>query len=267
MSLYVKNKSILGVKFSDISNKDLIDLILKNKEEFIYINTPNPEILVAANKSETYKSVINKADIVLIDGIGILWALYIKNRLSNFPIIFKVILGYLSLILIPFKKFNINGIERITGTDTLDNVLKNASQNNKIYLLGARPNIANKLKEKYEKINSNLKIAGTCHYSPSESKLIIDKINKSNANILFVAYGAPKQEIWITENIKYLKNIKIAIGVGGAFDYLSGTTKRAPKLMRKLGLEWMFRLALEPRARLKRIYTATIVFPYKVLSS
>ena len=60
MSLYVKNKSILGVKFSDISNKDLIDLILKNKEEFIYINTPNPEILVAANKSETYKSVINK---------------------------------------------------------------------------------------------------------------------------------------------------------------------------------------------------------------
>ena len=87
---------------------------------------------------------------------------------------------------------------------------------------------------------------------------------KRNQKILFVAYGSPNQELWIAHHLHELKSVKIAMGVGGAFDFLAGERKRAPKWMQRLGLEWLFRLIQEP-SRIKRIYNATIKFPLKIL--
>jgi N-acetylglucosaminyldiphosphoundecaprenol N-acetyl-beta-D-mannosaminyltransferase len=93
---------------------------------------------------------------------------------------------------------------------------------------------------------------------------ILAEINQVGAKILLVAFGQVKQETWIAENLKNLPNIKVAIGVGGTFDYLAGQVKRAPSWMRSLGLEWLFRLIMEPQ-RIGRIWNATVGFSWLVL--
>src|SRR5690606_23109000 len=89
---------------------------------------------------------------------------------------------------------------------------------------------------------------------------LIERINASKAEILLVAFGAPKQEIWIAENAKDLKHIQIAVGVGGLFDYLAGNVANPPKFVQTIGLEWLFRLITQPY-RFKRIFRAVVVFP------
>ena len=94
---------------------------------------------------------------------------------------------------------------------------------------------------------------------------LLKKINEKNPDIIFVALGGLKQEKWIDVNLKNLPSVKLAMGIGGAFDFISGKIKRAPLVMRKLGLEWLFRLFLEPR-RIKRIFNATVRFSYRVIA-
>lgn len=136
----------------------------------------------------------------------------------------------------------------------------------KIFLLGGENGIGKITRIKLIKKYSKIKIVGTHsgNGTKKEDKQIIDKINKSEADLLFVAYGAPKQEKWIYRNLKLLKSVKVAIGVGGSFDFISEKVKRAPKIMRKLNLEWLYRLIKNPK-RIKRIINASIVFPIKVL--
>ncbi|MDD3861933.1 MAG: WecB/TagA/CpsF family glycosyltransferase, partial [Candidatus Gracilibacteria bacterium] len=138
----------------------------------------------------------------------------------------------------------------------------------KIYLLGAKEGTAEKVKEILEKKYHKIQIVGTFSGSPSpeEEKEITNLIKESNANVLFVAYGAPKQELWIARNIKKMPQVKLAIGIGGAFNFIAGILKRAPKFMQKMGIEWLYRLFQEP-SRIKRIYNATVKFSLKVLKS
>jgi len=113
-----------------------------------------------------------------------------------------------------------------------------------------------------------VKIAGTFAGSPSQEEDVnIRKlIDQSEAKILFVAFGAPKQEMWIARNLAHLKHIKVVMGVGGAFDFISGTIKRAPYWMRRIGVEWLYRLIKQP-SRIGRIFNATIKFPIVFLGS
>ena len=94
---------------------------------------------------------------------------------------------------------------------------------------------------------------------------IFDQINQSGAQVLFVAFGMGKQEKWIHENLSKMPGVKIAMGVGGSFDFISGKIKRAPLFMRQLGLEWLYRLIQQP-SRIKRIFNATIKFPWLALT-
>ncbi|MBU1992726.1 WecB/TagA/CpsF family glycosyltransferase, partial [Patescibacteria group bacterium] len=134
----------------------------------------------------------------------------------------------------------------------------------RIFLLGAAKGVAEEVKEKFKKA----KIVGTYEGSPApkQEKKIRELIVNSGTEVLFVAYGAPAQEMWISRNLKFLKTVRLAVGVGGAFDFLSGKVKRAPGWMRKIGLEWLYRLIKEPR-RIRRIINAVIKFPYKIISS
>ena len=93
------------------------------------------------------------------------------------------------------------------------------------------------------------------------NKKIIQKIIDSKANVLFLGLGAPKQEIWIEKNKKNLPNIKFFAGLGGSFDFVAGKQKRAPIFLQKIGFEWIWRLFLEPKKRIKRIWRATVIFP------
>jgi len=133
-----------------------------------------------------------------------------------------------------------------------------------IYLLGGEKGIAyatsTKLKQKYK----NLRIVGTQDGMKADATNL-DLIRKAYPDILLVAFGQVKQEKWIRENLGKLSFIKLAIGIGGAFDYISGNIKRAPNIMRHLGLEWLHRIHLQPK-RGKRIINALIKFPILIIS-
>lgn len=235
---------ILGVKFDKVTLEEATFLAIKwaKEEHQRHITTPNPEILLKAQKNEKFKEVLNKSSLSIADGTGILLAArYLKKRLPC----------------------------RVTGIDLMQKICeKSVHENLKIFLLGAKEGVSEKTKEVLEKKYHGLKIVGTHAGSPQEfeERQITELIDKSGAEILFVAYGAPAQELWIHRNLHKMPKVKVAIGIGGAFDFISGSKKRAPKLMRKVGLEWLYRLFQEP-SRIKRIYNATIKFPIKVISS
>ncbi|MBR1414167.1 MAG: WecB/TagA/CpsF family glycosyltransferase [Bacilli bacterium] len=141
--------------------------------------------------------------------------------------------------------------KRVTGVDLMNKICENCHDiNGKIFFYGAKKEVVEKLnvvlKEKYPNITISGYIDG---YSDSDK--VINAINKSKANILFVAMGSPKQELWVIDNIDNL-NVNVIMGVGGSFDVLSGTKKRAPKFFTKLNLEWLYRMVCEPK-RMKEL--------------
>jgi N-acetylglucosaminyldiphosphoundecaprenol N-acetyl-beta-D-mannosaminyltransferase len=263
---------VLGVKFDNVTLKTALDeaISLAKGKGKSYIVTPNPEILLEAQKNEKFLRVLNEANLSIPDGIGILWAskfLTIKKRTSSKIYLFiKWIFSILSVVIYP-KYIRSVLTERVTGTDLMQEICRESVKHGlKIFLLGARSGTAEKIKEILEKRYEGIKIVGTESKTPSiaDEEYLKNIINKSGADILFVAYGAPNQELWIKRNLPKFNTVKLAIGVGGAFNFIANIKKRAPIFMQKLGLEWLFRLIQEP-SRIKRIINATIVFAWKVL--
>lgn len=241
---------ILGVKVDEMdlegarerAREFLRDLIGKQHKIF----TPNPEMAVKAQKDENFKNILNAGDLNLCDGFGL--ALACRLAGTKAP--------------------------RITGANFMLELCQVAAEEGRsVYLLGSgEDEVVRKAAENLKQQFPNLKIAG-CDKGPAISENFqsvdnstIQLINQSRPDILFVAFGMGKQEKWIHENLSKMPSVKIAMGVGGAFDYLSGKVKRAPLLMRKVGLEWMYRLLTQPR-RFERIFNATIRFTYLLISS
>ncbi len=156
--------------------------------------------------------------------------------------------------------------ERVTGVDTMTDLCLALTKEHPVFLLGAAPGIADKAAAVLKAKNPGLNVAGTYAGSPADSDApeILRKIAVSGAQILFVAYGAPKQDVWIDRHLKELPSVKIAMGVGGRFDFIAGAQVRAPTAFRSLGLEWLWRVVREPK-RIGRILTAVVVFPWMVL--
>lgn len=240
----VKNKTeILGVKIDPCTMQEVLahlTIQINNKKQ-TFVVTPNPEMLLIAKKDEEFKKIMNGADLAIPDGIGLVWA-------SRFV-----------------GKMKIS--ERVTGTDLMQKLCEKAPQHGwKIFLLGAQAGVAEQAAKILQTKYPGLEITGCYAGSPlpAEDDYISKKIALSGANILFVAYGAPVQEKWIARNRKKMPDITCAIGIGGAFDFIAGIRKRAPLWMQKTGLEWLWRVIQEPK-RIKRIWNATIVFPWKVI--
>jgi len=217
--------SILGVKIDRVTKKQTIEKIANfvKSQKPHQIVTINPEFVMTAQKDKEFKEVINRADLAIADGVGIIWASrLVQHSLS----------------------------ERIAGVDLVDEIAKLASQNNwSIYFLGAKEGIAQKAAENLKKKYKNLKIVGFESGSPHDLT-IIEKIKKTKPDILLVAFGAPKQDKWIYK-FKESLNVPVMMGVGGSFDFIAKKVPRAPKWLQNIGLEWFHRLINEPW-RLKR---------------
>lgn len=228
--------SIFGVKIFNINLQDttkLLNAYLKgNKLNKIY--TPNTEIVMAAKNDSQIKEILNRGDLLIPDGIGLVYGSRIKGK--------------------PLK-------ERVTGYDISIKLLETANQNKySLFLLGGEVGIAKMAAEKISKEYPNIEILGYHHgyfkgshlgiQDSREENEIIHEINMKNPDIIFVGLGFPRQEIWIDRNAHRL-NARIAIGNGGVMDILAGKSKRAPEIYQKLGLEWLYRLLKEP-SRIKR---------------
>lgn len=210
------------------------------------IVTPNSEIVVNAGKDTELKGIISTADLIIPDGIGLVYA----SKLLGFPL-----------------------KERVTGIDFLYRALGLLEKEQKsVFLLGGRPQgkgalsvaetAAMRMKERFP----GLRIAGIHHgyFNDEEELKIVEEINRSGADFLCVALGSPKQEKFMGRHRSKLL-VKAAIGVGGSLDVWAGTVKRAPRFFRDHGLEWLYRFVKQP-ARYKRI-AALPKFMIKVLIS
>ncbi|HHW49370.1 MAG TPA: WecB/TagA/CpsF family glycosyltransferase [Clostridiaceae bacterium] len=220
---------ILGVRIDKVTmNEALQKLQSFLQEDRVHtIYTPNSEIMMAAQRDEYLKDILNSADLLVADGAGVVLASRILK--VNLP-------------------------EKVAGFDLVRNSFSmEASKKTRYFLFGSKPGVAEAAKEKILNTYKNVEIAGCYHgyFSPEDEDNIIDMINRSGADILLVALGAPKQEKWIHENKDKLK-VKVCIGVGGSLDVLSGNVKLAPEFFRRNGLEWLYRLYKEPR-RFKRM--------------
>lgn len=221
-------ENILGVEVSPLSYEDLKRNIEgdieNNKKSFIV--AINPEKILKARKDEYLKELLNNATYEIPDGIGVIYA----SKL---------------------RKGNIK--TRITGIDSMEMLCKLSEEKKyKIFMYGAKEETIKKAKENLEIKFPNIQIVGTINGYEKDNNKIIKAINKSKADIVFVALGSPKQEYWITENMNKV-NAKIFQGVGGSFDVFSGNIKRAPKWMQKIGLEWLYRLIKEPKRIFRQI--------------
>ena len=241
--------NILGINISTLKKEEAlkkIEQFLKDRKQH-YIVTPNPEIILEAHRDEELFYILNKADLAIPDGAGLKFAAWAMGR----------------------------NLSRVTGADLVEELLKMAQEKNlKIAVLNWERGLSNKqdieniLKDRYK----NLKFSIMEAERGSTPKLGVEPLD--GADILFCTLGAPYQEKFIYHTINSspyegegrvrLPSVKVAIGVGGAFDFLTGKIKRAPKIIRWMCLEWLWRLAKQPH-RAKRIYQAVIVFPWEFI--
>lgn len=244
--------SIMGVRIDNISMNEVLknaeEKIEKNEQYIIY--TPNTEFIMMCQKDEEFFNLLNESDINIPDGIGLIYAGKIKKH--------------------PLK-------EKVGGYDLSVNLLKMANDKGlRLYVVGGKPGVAEAAMKNVREKYPGIKIVGAQHgyfkgthlgKSGHEEELaVIEDINKHQPHILFIGFGAKKQEQWIEYN-KDLINANVIIGNGGTLDGLAGIVKRAPDIFIKLGLEWLYRLMKEPK-RIKRqvvlpIFMIKIIFGNK----
>ncbi len=214
--------TIFGTRFNSTdleeTREELLSLI--RAEETKYVATPDVTAVIRAEKDKFLRGAFRIADLVTPDGFGLIWAANLHG--------------------LPLKS-------RVAGIDILEEIFA-CDRSLTVYLLGSKPGVAKKAGENIEREYERIEVVGNHHgYIETEGpESVISEINETDPDLLLVGMGVPKQERWITEN-KEKVNASVVMGVGGSFDVISGNLPRAPRWMRERGLEWLYRIRLEPR--------------------
>lgn len=218
---------VLGVSFDDLTMDEAVEIALGFMQErrACYACTPNPEIVMAAKGDAALRAALSGAELVLADGVGITKA--------------AAMLG------MPLKS-------RVPGIDFASNVISRLAQRGgSVYLLGAKPLVAEAAAEKLTQTYPGIVIAGTNDGYFTDDAPVIEKINAASPDFLMVCLGSPKQELWMSANAGRL-SCGLMAGLGGSLDVLAGNVQRAPETWRRLGLEWLYRVIKQPK-RLGRV--------------
>ncbi len=240
---HLEKINLFDITFSNITMKKAVKLLaleLDTATSARGVFFVNADCLNKTFVDPSYKQILQQADHIFPDGIGLVVA---GKMLKN-----------------PLK-------ENVNGTDMLPYLSAMAKQKNKsFFLLGGKPGVAEEMAQQLEN-KMGVAVAGYHHGyfdHQLESEPIIDEINRSGADILLVAFGAPLQEKWIAANLENL-DPKIVMGVGGLFDFYSGNIKRAPRWLRELGLEWVYRILQEPGRMWQRYVIGNPLFLTRVI--
>lgn len=187
-----------------------------------------------AQTNKVYHQVLQKADLVLNDGIGI----KLGGFLNNTPV-----------------------QDNLNGTDLIPKILALAAQKNQsVFLLGGKPGVAQLAKEVLEKTHAKPLICGIHDGYFTDARQMIEKINASKADVLVVGMGVPLQELFIEQNKHLFTTVRLAVAGGAVLDFISGTIPRAPVWIRSIALEWLYRLVLEPKRLWKRYIWGNLLF-------
>ncbi len=247
------NKVFLGgVGINNIKKNEAFEfargVINTANHKTAFVVTPNPEIIVEALRNPEFFTVLNNADLSLADGIGL--------NLAG-------------------KLFGHHGMERIPGIDFVEYLLKHYKDRPlEVFIVGGEGGTAQRAAQKLKKHFPVHNFKGAT-FAPEimhdgtykqdyDRKGITKELAYFLADIILIGFGAPKQELWMAKNMSYFPSTKLAVGIGGAVDVWAGNKIRAPRFIRALGFEWLWRLATEPR-RIMRIFNALIVFPISLL--
>jgi N-acetylglucosaminyldiphosphoundecaprenol N-acetyl-beta-D-mannosaminyltransferase len=238
--------NLLGVHINDFSLPEILSFIVQtiqsgNRAIIAYVNIFTINI---AYHDRRFRDFLNEADLVFCDGFGVKWATRIIGK----------------------------GIQyRYTPPDWIDDLFKVCLDNSlKLYILGARPGVAEKVKEIFLSKYPGLFIVGVHHgyfnktINNPENKMVIQDINEKKPDILIVGFGMPVQEYWISDNWSQLQ-VPVVIPGGALIDYMAGVVPRAPHWMTDHGLEWLGRLIIEPRRLWKRYLLGNPIFLWRVL--
>lgn len=221
MEAFSLKTEILGVSFDNVTVDEAVSagLALSRADGFHYVVTPNPELVNAARENEDFRAALNGADLVLPDGIGVVYAARMLGR--------------------PLKG-------RCPGIDFAAGLMEGlAGTGGRLFLLGAKPGVAERAAENLRARYPGLMICGTHDGYFKEDQPVVDQIRAARADVAFVCLGAPKQEFWMRKNGP-VSGARLMVGLGGSLDVFAGVTRRAPEAWQRLGLEWLYRLTKEP---------------------
>lgn len=221
-----------------VEGVEIIEKLIQNKKPQLVV-LANAHTLNLAHEQKEFKRVLQRAALVLRDGTGVGWAVKRKGILPQ---------------------------HNFVGTDFVPDFCKyTAKKGYRFFLLGAKPGVAEVAANKLEKLAPGVIITGYHHgyFKKNETDEIISRMNKTRSDILLVAMGNPRQEIWIERYMDKI-NVPVGIGVGALFDYLSGRVVRAPRLMLNAGMEWACRLVVEPKRLWKRYLIGNAKFIFRV---
>ena len=230
--------AILGVEFDRIDLPRAVDRIDRRlaRGERTFVVTANPEFVMLARRDATVRDVARMADLVVADGTGISMA----SRAGGAP------------------------LRRVPGRMLVDAVIPVlARRGASVFLLGAAPGVAERAAAALRKREPTLLVAGCYAGRAEDDDETVGRVSAAAPTALLVAYGMPKQERWIARNLAALPTVRLAIGVGGVFDQLAGLRRVPPALLHRAGLEWAWRLAIEParwrRQRVLPVFAALVL--------
>ena len=213
---------ILGLHFDNLTREEAArrGAELLAEDRFHYVVTPNPEFILAAEKDDDFRAILNGADLVLPDGIGVVYSAKILGT--------------------PLK-------ERVAGIEFAADMLSHLNEvGGRLFLLGAKPGVAEEAGRRILEQHPNIALCGTRDgYFKDEEEVLLE-VAAARPDLLFVCLGAPKQEKWMARWGKHT-GARMAIGLGGCLDVFAGNVERAPESWQKLGLEWAYRLKKEPK--------------------
>ena len=245
------------MRFHNLSRVEAAERIaaLARADGKAYVVKPYSEFMPRAAREPRMRQILNNADLCLADGIGILWAAHYLSlpggplrALAQLPLSLAAVGLNQNAIRRPLR-------ENMAGVDLTWEMLRRLDEAGaRVFLLGGTEEEVQGTKERIEIRFPNLTIVGARngHFDVSgqENEVILRAIDEARPQVLLVAMGFPRQEEWIAENMPRLK-VNVAVAEGGSFSFISGATPRAPRWLRRMGLEWLYRLVRQPR-RLRR---------------
>ena len=199
------------------AKKQMIEMMSRKRCSKVY--TPNPKMALGCARSRELTEIFSRAELLIPDGIGLI----IASKILGTPL-----------------------PARITGMDSAEFILKYAAKHGlTVAFLGARPHVAERAAERIKRKLPSLRIVYTHHgyfdKDGEENRLLVKELSDSAPDILFVCFGFPAQELWIDKNVRNIPSLRLCMGLGGVLDVLSGDTKRAPKAIQQMNLEWIWR--------------------------
>ncbi|OGJ58346.1 hypothetical protein A2635_04735 [Candidatus Peribacteria bacterium RIFCSPHIGHO2_01_FULL_51_9] len=232
---------LLGIPLDAVTFSQALQHIhtMLREERQNHVVTPNSEMLVESTSNPSFRRILQCATLRLPDSAGLLWMA--KCTGQRIP-------------------------ERVAGVDVVEYLCEELEATARVFLLGGKEGVSQSAAEFLKKKNPYLNVVGNYAGSPRDDdmELIIQRVNAVQPHLLLVAFGAPEQDLWIAKYLHRMPSVRVAIGVGGTFDYFAGVQKRAPLFLQRIGLEWLWRLVHEPK-RIRRIWNAVVVFPWLVM--